>query len=261
MANSQGDLAGKLCVVTGGGSGIGRSTSVALAGEGAIVAILDRDEAGAQETLGLVSEAGAEGVAVKCDISDLASIEAAQVAVRKRFGDAQVLVNNAAIRRTAPIEELSLQHWNELISINLTGYFLCSQVFGRPMLEKGEGTVVHVSSIVGTFPNLTNGVYSIAKAGVTMLSRVLAAEWGPKGIRSNTVHPGMIITPLAKAIWDKPGVMEQRSQLVPVKRPGYPEDIANAVLFLASPKSSYVNGHDLVVDGGLTRNLMSFVPR
>ena len=254
-------LAGRVCVVTGGGSGIGRAIAANLAAEGAKVAILDRNLAGAQETLNLVSGAGAEGLALACDISDPGSVEAAHAAVTKRFGDAHVLVNNAAIRFSSPIENVSLADWNALIAVNLTGYLICSQQFGRPMLAKGDGAVVHISSIVAIHPNTFNGIYSVTKAGVTMLSRILAVEWGPKGVRSNAVLPGMTVTPLTQSIYDRPGVMEQRSAMVPSRRPATPDDIAQAVLFLASPRSSYVNGQELAVDGAFTRNLMAFVPK
>jgi NAD(P)-dependent dehydrogenase (short-subunit alcohol dehydrogenase family) len=263
MAKSKDDagLAGRLCVVTGGGSGIGRGIAVALAAEGAKVAIMDRNEAGAQETVRLVTQAGAEGLAVACDVAEPASIEAAHETIRKRFGDAHVLVNNAGILRPGALESLSLSDWNSLLSVNLTGYFICAQTFGRPMLAKREGALVHVSSITSECALPSSGAYSVAKAGVTMLSRLLAIEWGPNGVRSNVVHPGMIVTPLVQAVWDQPGVMEKRSAIIPSGRPGYPDDIGKAVVFLAGPQSSYVNGAELIVDGAFSRNIMSFVPR
>jgi NAD(P)-dependent dehydrogenase (short-subunit alcohol dehydrogenase family) len=254
-------LAGKVCVVTGGGSGIGRGIALALAIEGARVAVLDRNETGAQETVEAVLEVGGEGIAVACDVSDAASIESAHTTVHSQLGDAEVLVNNAGIIRPGALESLPLSDWNLLLSVNLTGYFLCSQVFGRAMLAKRQGTLVHVSSVAADCATPFSGAYSVAKAGVTMLSRLLSVEWGPNGVRSNAVHPGMIVTPLAKAGWDQPGATEQRSQLIPSRRPGLPEDIAQAVLFLASSRASYINGAEVVVDGGFTRNIMSLVPR
>jgi NAD(P)-dependent dehydrogenase (short-subunit alcohol dehydrogenase family) len=255
-------IGGQVCVVTGGGSGIGRATAVALAAEGAFVAVLDRNLVGASETVDFLSNSGGAGLAISCDVSDQDSIEAASKAVREGFGDdAQVLVNNAGVGGPGPLESLSLSEWNRVISVNLTGYFLCAQVFGRAMRARGSGALVHVSSINADFPGPYSGSYSIAKAGVTMLSRLLALEWGPLGIRSNTVQPGMIQTPLTQGIYNRPGVTEARAQAVPSRRVGQPEDIAQAVLFLASPRASYVNGTELVVDGGLTRNLLSFIPR
>jgi NAD(P)-dependent dehydrogenase (short-subunit alcohol dehydrogenase family) len=254
-------LAERVCVVTGGSSGIGRGVAVAFAQEGAKVAILDRNEAGARETLDLVTKAGAEGIALACDVSDPQSVEAAHAKVRERFGDVQVLVNNAGMTRRSPIEDLSLADWNAILSVNLTGYFICAQTFGRDMLAKKDGAIVHVSSVMADFANPFGGAYSISKAGVKMLSKLLAVEWGPSGVRSNCVQPSLVITPLSQAIYDRPDFMARRSAAVPSRRIGLPEDIAQGVLFLASPRASYVNGTDIYVDGGFVSGLMALIPR
>lgn len=254
-------LAGKTCVVTGGGSGIGRATALALAGDGARVAVLDRNEAGAAETVRLIAEAGGAARAFACDVGKPESIEAARGAVHTVFGDADVLVNNAAIIRPGGLEELALDDWNALLEVNLTGYFLCSQAFGRPMLKRGSGVLVHVSSIAAECATPLTGSYSVGKAGVSMLSRLLAVEWGPRGIRSNAVLPGMIVTELVRPIWERPGIREQRSQIIPSRRAGEPEDIAQTVLFLASERASYINGAELLVDGAFSKSLMTNVPR
>ena len=254
-------LDGRICVVTGGGSGIGRGIALALASDGATVAVLDRNEPGARETLDLLTQAGAKGIALGCDVSDEASVEAACATVRDRFGDAQVLVNNAGIIRPGALADLPVAEWNALLAVNLTGYFICAQVFGRAMLAKGEGAVVHVASVASQQATPFAGAYSVAKAGVTMLSHLLSVEWGPRGVRSNAVHPGLIYTPLSQSAYNGPGVRERRAEAVPSRRIGEPDDIAQAVLFLASPRSSYVNGAELTVDGGFSRNIMTFVPR
>ena len=121
--------------------------------------------------------------------------------------------------------------------------------------------LVHVASIAADHATPNSGAYSVAKAGITMLSRQLAVEWGPLGVRSNAVHPGMIYTPLSQAMYDEPGVMERRSGAIPSRRIGQPEDIAQAVVFLASDRASYINGTEVTVDGGFVRNLMGLVPR
>jgi NAD(P)-dependent dehydrogenase (short-subunit alcohol dehydrogenase family) len=250
----------RVCVVTGGGSGIGRGIALALAAQRARVAVLDRDEASAGETVALMPDAGGAGIALGCDVSSQDSVEAACVEVRDRFGDAQVLVNNAAISRPGPIAELTLADWNALLAVNLTGYFLCSQVFGRAMRAKRDGALVHVASLGAEFVIPFAGAYSVAKAGIAMLSRQIAVEWGPDGVRSNVVHPGFVQTPRTQPAYEKPGAMEMRSQAIPAKRIGRAEDIADAVVYLASPRAAYVSGAEMMVDGGFTRNLMGLIP-
>lgn len=254
-------LAGRVAVVTGGGSGIGRGIAEALAGAGARVAVLDRSIEGAEATLASIRDAGGAGVAVVCDVSDPASVNAAAAQTAELLGPCDVLVNNAGMIRAGALETLAIEEWNGLLAVNLTGYFLCAQTFGRQMRAKGGGAIVHIASISASQATAFGGAYSVAKAGIAMLSRQLAVEWGPQGIRSNTVCPGMILTPLTQAIYDQPGTLERRSQAVPVGRIGRPEDIAEAVLFLASDRASYISGEDLTVDGGFTRVLMSLVPR
>jgi NAD(P)-dependent dehydrogenase (short-subunit alcohol dehydrogenase family) len=231
-------LEGQVCVVTGAGGGIGQGIALALAAEGARVVVLDINEAGASETVGLIKEAGG---------------------VTERWGAPEVLVNNAAGIRPGPLDSLAISDWNATLDLNLTAYLACAQVFTRGMREKRQGALVHISSAAADFVTPFGGAYSVSKAGVTMLARQLAVEWGPLGLRSNAIVPGFIYTPLAKSIYDKPGVMESRVEAVPCRRIGQPDDIAQAVLFLASPRASYVNGAELRVDGGVTSNFLTLV--
>jgi NAD(P)-dependent dehydrogenase (short-subunit alcohol dehydrogenase family) len=254
-------LRDRVCVVTGGGSGIGRGIALALAREAAKVVILDRDLPAAQETLALVEQDGAQGIALSCDTSDAGSVVAAQAAMATRLGDADLLVNNAGVVGGGTLADLSIADWNALLAVNLTGYFLCAQIFGAPMRQRGAGAIVHVSSITARETMGGIGAYGIAKAGVTMLSRSLAAEWGPDGVRSNVVHPGLIQTPMTQASYDDPAVAQGRAAAVPLGRVGQPDDIAQTVLFLASPRAAYINGAELLVDGGLSPNLIALVPK
>jgi NAD(P)-dependent dehydrogenase (short-subunit alcohol dehydrogenase family) len=252
-------LAGRVCAVTGGGGGIGRAVAVNLARAGALVAAIDRDEAGLSRTRDQLH--GNRHVIAPCDVTSRDSIAAAAEAIEKTLGPCQVLVNAAALLRPGSLDTLSLAEWNAVLSVNLTGYFLCAQIFGAQMRAQKRGSLVHVASIAGSHAQGKSGAYSVSKAGVIMLSRQLASEWGPDGVRSNVVSPGMVITPMSQAFYDTPGVTERRSAVTPLGRIGMPQDIADAVTFLASDRSSYVNGDEIIVDGGYTRTIMNLVPR
>jgi NAD(P)-dependent dehydrogenase (short-subunit alcohol dehydrogenase family) len=177
------------------------------------------------------------------------------------LGPAEILVNNAGMIRPGSLADLSLADWIAVLGVNLTGFFLCACEFGAQMREAGRGSIVNMASIASTFATPFTGAYSVSKAGVAMLSRQLAVEWGPEGVRSNAVCPGMILTELSQTMYERPGVLEARSAAIPSRRIGLPDDIAEAVLFLASDRSSYLNGAEIAVDGGFTRNLLSLVPR
>jgi len=252
-------LAGRVCVVTGGGGGIGRSVAINLANAGANVAAIDRDEQGLERTRSELP--GNRHVIASCDVTSADSIASAYATIEKALGPCQVLVNAAAILRPGTLDTLTLAEWNMVLSVNLTGYFLCAQAFGRQMRKLGRGSLVHVASIAASHAQGKSGAYSVSKAGVVMLSRQLASEWGPDGIRSNVVSPGMVITPMSQAFYDTPGVTERRSAVTPLRRVGMPQDIADAVAFLASDRSAYINGDEIIVDGGFTRTIMNLVPR
>jgi NAD(P)-dependent dehydrogenase (short-subunit alcohol dehydrogenase family) len=254
-------LSGRVCVVTGGGGGIGRATAVSFANAGARMAAIDRDERGLEVTQAELRKLGDGHVVVSCDTTSAESVTAASEAIEKSLGPCNVLVNTAAILRPGALDNLSLAEWNSVLAVNLTGYFLCAQAFGRQMRKLGGGSLVHVASIAGSNAQGQSGAYSVSKAGVVMLSRQLASEWGPSGIRSNVVSPGMVITPMSQSFYDTPGVTERRTAVVPTRRIGLPQDIADAVLFLASDRSSYVNGDEITVDGGYANMLMNLVPR
>jgi NAD(P)-dependent dehydrogenase (short-subunit alcohol dehydrogenase family) len=254
-------LSGRVAVVTGGGGGIGRATALSFAKAGAKVAIIDRDEKGLETTRGELRALGAEPVVAPCDTTDAKSVTAAAEAVEKSLGPCSILVNTAAILRAGGLDELSLAEWNTTLAVNLTGYFLCAQTFGRQMRKAGAGSLVHIASVAASNAQGFSGAYSVSKAGVVMLSRQLASEWGPQGIRSNVVSPGLVVTPMSQSFYDTPGVTERRTAVVPMRRIGAPQDMADAILFLASDRASYINGDEIIVDGGFTRTIMNLVPR
>jgi NAD(P)-dependent dehydrogenase (short-subunit alcohol dehydrogenase family) len=254
-------LSGRVCVVTGGGGGIGRAVASSLARAGARVAAIDRDERGLDAARAELREFGDGHLAIQCDTTSADSVAAAAASIAQSLGPCGVLVNTAAVLRPGGLDTLSLAEWNAVLAVNLTGYFLCAQVFGRPMREHKCGSLVHVASIAGSHAQGKSGAYSVSKAGVVMLSRQLASEWGPEGVRSNVVSPGMVITPMSQSFYDTPGVTERRAAVTPARRVGMPQDIADAVLYLASDRSSFVTGDEIVIDGGYTRTLMNLVPR
>lgn len=254
-------LDGRACVVSGAAGGIGSAIAQVLGEAGGRLALLDRDEAKCAEVAQTLRARGIEALAIGCDIGDADSVQGAVGRVEQAYGVADVLINNAGLLRPGGIEEIGLEAWNAMLRVNLTGYMLCSQKFGRGMLERGVGSIVHVASVAAHIPQTYSGAYSPGKAGVAMLSRQIAAEWGPRGVRSNTVCPGMIRTPLSAEFYAQGDVESRRSAMTASRRIGRPEDIADVVAFLASARADYVNGAEIVVDGGLECMLMDLVPR
>src|SRR6185312_8945883 len=250
-------LSGRVCAITGAGGGIGRAVALEMAEAGAKPVLLDRDAATLDTTAAVLRKRGTEAPCIVCDVSDPASVTEAA----RRAGPCDVLVNNAGLLRPGPLATLSLDEWNRLIAVNLTGYFLCAQAFGQAMLDRRRGAIVHIASIAGRHPQGFSGAYSVSKAGVVMLSQQIALEWGPSGIRSNVVSPGLVRTPMSEAFYQASGVAERRAAMVPVGRVAVPADIASVVTFLASDRAGYVNGEDVCSDGGFGRVLMSLVPR
>src|SRR5215510_115857 len=254
-------LRDRVCVITGAASGIVRETGIQFATVGATVVAIDRDGNGCSQTAEEVQKQGGAALALECDVSEAESVSVAVSRTLAAFGRCDVLINNAGVLQPGRLEALSLVDWNALLQINLTGYFLCAQAFGRDMLARGSGVLVHIASIAAGQPQGMSGAYSASKAGVAMLSRQLAFEWGPRGIRSNTVSPGLIRTALSESFYQAPGVKERREAIVPLRAIGRPLDIANVVVFLASFRAGYITGQDIVVDGGLSQTLMGYVPR
>jgi NAD(P)-dependent dehydrogenase (short-subunit alcohol dehydrogenase family) len=254
-------LRDKVCVVTGAASGIGHGIALAFAAAGAKVVALDRDADGCARTADEVKRQGATAAALACDVTDPDNVAATAAATLATFGRCDVLVNNAGILRPGDIADVSLADWNALMQVNLTAYLACAQAFGRDMLARRSGALVHIASIAASQAQAFSGAYSVSKAGVVMLSRQIAFEWGPRGVRSNVVSPGLVRTPMSEAFYQAPGVLERRAAVVPLRRVGTPADIADVVVFLASERARYVTGQEVVVDGGFAHTLMSHVPR
>ena len=253
-------LRGKVCAVTGAASGIGAEVAAQLAKAGAKVALIDRNAVGCEALADTLRQQGAQVLALACDISDEAQTQSVAQAVASHWGRCDALINNAGMLRPGSLEEVSIADWNAVLAVNLTGYLLCARAF-KPMLKSARGSIVNVASISGLFPQSRSGAYSAGKAGVLLLSRQLAAEWGPQGIRSNAICPGMIRTALSAKFYEEPGFEAKRAAVTASRRIGEPVDIANVAVFLASERSAYVNGAEISVDGGMSSMLMDMVPR
>lgn len=254
-------LRDRVVVVTGAASGIGAACARAFAQAGAHVALLDIDEAGAQRLAHQLTHGGTQALALRCDTGQPDSVHRAFEAITQGLGEVDVLVNNAGVLRPGPLAEVSLDDWNRVLSINLTGYLLCAREVAQSMRQRGQGSLVHVASISSHFPQTGSGAYSASKAGVLLMSRQMAVEWGPEGVRSNVICPGMIRTALSAKFYEVPGFEARRAAVTASRRIGEPQDIADAALYLASPRAAYVNGAELMVDGGMSSMLMDMVPR
>lgn len=255
-------LQGRVCVVTGAASGIGEQAARTLAAGGALVALIDRDKAGVERAAAQIAATGARALGIAADVTDPAAINAAAAALRGELGPCAVLVNNAGVQIAEPLMHLDLDNWKRALDVNLTGALVCARAFAQQMIDSGRGgSIVNIGSITGSFPRPNGGAYSPSKAAIAMLSRQLALELAPYGIRSNTIEPGFIQTALSARIYSDPQVARAREQMVPLSRIGQGSDIADVIVFLASDQSGYVTGQTLGVDGGLSQALMALVPR
>jgi glucose 1-dehydrogenase len=253
-------LRGKICVVSGAGGGIGRAVALGMAQAGASVVLLDNNMENCRASADALRTSGVRTLALRCDIADPDSVAAAELASRE-VGPCDVLVNNAGMLLAGPLATVGAEDWNRLLAVNLTGYLLCAQAFGKSMIERGRGAIVHTASIAGSNAQGFSGAYSVSKAGVLMLSRQLAVEWGPHGVRSNVMSPGLVRTPMSETFYQDSEVLRRRAAAIPLGRIGTPEDMAQVVLFLASERAGFVNGQEIIVDGGFEHMLMSLVPR
>jgi len=254
-------LAGRVCVVTGAGSGIGAETARYLAAAGAHVAVLDREAEAAARVATEIESTGGRAVAVAVDVSDAQAVTAAATQVEQVLGPCRILINNAAVRNGDLLLDIGLEAWNRVLSVNLTGALLCSQVFARQMIAAGTGgSLVHIASITAHHPQRRHNAYTVSKAGLLQLSMALSLELAPDGIRSNVVSPGFTRTPANEHSYRDPQVAAARKALIPAGRVGTPVDLAQVIAFLASDRADYVSGQDVVVDGGFVNSLMSHVP-
>ncbi len=244
-------FAGRVGLVTGAASGIGRATAELLAERGGGVVAADVNAEAAAETVARIRRAGGRAEACHCDVTRAADIDAAVALARQRFGRLDVLINCAGILRVAPLEATSEKEWAEVLAVNLTGAFLQTKAAMAAMREQGGGAIVHSASRAALRAKEGHGAYGTAKAGILQLTQTAAIEGAPHGIRVNCVCPGFVDTPMTRAGYEGEAFAAW-SRVCPLGRPGQPEEIARAMLFLASDEASFITGVALPVDGGRT---------
>ena len=242
------DLSGKVAIVTGASSGIGRAIALGLDAFGARVSVVDIDAAGAEE---VARELSNPSLVVQTDVTAEADVRRMVQLTLDRFGQIDISFNIPGVSRRSPILELSLQDWQRMLDVNLTGMFLCLKEVGRVMLERGRGTIVNMASARGLVGGAHHAAYSATKGGVVQLTRSLAAEWAP-GVRVNALAPGYVKTPMVNEIMQDQAWYEEMANLAAMKRWADPEEMVGPAIFLASDASSFVTGAILSVDGGWT---------
>jgi glucose 1-dehydrogenase len=260
-ADPQRPLQKQKALVTGGSSGIGEGCALALGAAGAAVAVnyhSDADEA--ERVVAAIEKAGGEAFAVQADVSREDQVQKMFAEIMRRFGTIDILLNNAGLQQDAPLHEMTLQQWERVIGVNLTGQFLCAREAAREFLRRGvvpevsraAGKIICMSSVHEVIPWAGHVNYAASKGGIMQLMKSMAQELAPQKIRVNSIAPGAIRTPINRTAWDTPEALAELLKLIPDGRVGEPEDIARAAVWLASDASDYVTGATIFVDGGMT---------
>jgi NAD(P)-dependent dehydrogenase (short-subunit alcohol dehydrogenase family) len=246
------DIKGRKAIVTGAGKGIGKVLAIALAEAGCDVALLGLHKENLSEVADEINKFGQKSIVIQGDVSKKEDVKKAFTRIAKEFGRLDICVNNAGISMQKPIEEMPEEDWNRIIDINMKGVFLCSQEAAHIMIPQKRGSIINIGSISASIVNVPQpqAVYNTSKAGVIMLTKTTALEWATYGIRVNAISPGYMKTEMTLASMSH--LFSEWGNLTPMKRLGKPEELRGALIFLASDASSYMTGHDLVVDGGYT---------
>ncbi len=245
------EFSGKVALVIGGGSGIGKATAELFAGRGGAVLVADIDEAGANATAEAIRRQGGRAAACRCDVTRWEDARAAVEQARRAFGRLDVLVNCAGILRIHLLEETPEEEWRQVLEVNLTGAFFITKATLAAMREQGGGSIVHIASRMAIRVKEGHGAYAAAKAGILQLTQMAALEGAPHKVRVNCVCPGFVDTPMTRTGY-RDEAFDGWSKVCPLGRPSTPGEIAEAMLFLASDRASFITGVTLPVDGGRT---------
>lgn len=243
-------LENKIAIITGGADGIGKAASMRFAQEGAKVVVWDMNFEKGNATVSEIVAKGGTAIFSKVNTANFNEVETATKEVFEKFGQIDILINNAGITRDSTLKKMTTQQWQEVIDVNLTGVFNCTKCVASYMMDRGYGRIINTSSVVALYGNFGQTNYVATKAGLIGMTKTLAKELGRKGITVNAVAPGFIATEMVKKMPED--VLKAMEQKVPVGRLGLPEEIASAYLFLASDEAAYINGAVLSVDGGIT---------
>ncbi|XOB42258.1 MAG: SDR family NAD(P)-dependent oxidoreductase [Candidatus Nealsonbacteria bacterium] len=246
-------LKDKTAIVTGARRGMGRTHALALAKEGAKVVVSDISLEDCQKVVDEIKSAGGQAIAIKCDVSKKSEIEEMVKQTLKEFNKIDILVNNAGVLQFKPFLELTEEDWDKTLAVNLKGYFLCAQACAKEMVKQKSGAIVNIASIAMGQVGIGYSAiahYCASKGGIAALTEALALELAPYKIRVNAIAPGVIDTPMVEATKQDPKVLEGTLARIPMHRMGNPEEVSDAVVFLASDKSSYMTGSIMVIDGG-----------
>ncbi|MDX1801961.1 MAG: SDR family oxidoreductase [Marinobacter sp.] len=253
MTNPLFDMTGKVALITGSTKGIGRSIAEEMARCGAKVVISSRKAEVCEQVAGELTAQGFEAIAIPCHVGKKEQLQNLVDKTIEAWGQIDVLVCNAA---TNPVygttQEMTDEAWDKIMDTNVKGTFWLTQMVLPQMAERGDGAVVLLSSIAGIRGNTVIGTYGVSKAAEAALARNLAVEWGPSGIRVNSIAPGLIKTDFAKALWEDPVRVKRAEDKTPLRRIGDPVDIAGLAVFLSTPASAYITGQVIVADGGET---------
>jgi NAD(P)-dependent dehydrogenase (short-subunit alcohol dehydrogenase family) len=253
MLSTECDLPGKVAIVTGASRGLGKAMAIGLANAGAHIVVCDVLDT--KETVDLVQGLGRESIGLKVDVTKPVDISMMVKKTVEKFHTIDVLVNNAGIVKSAPAETMIEDDWKKILNINLTGEFLCAQAVGNQMIKQKQGRIINIASVAGILGSAQSAAYSASKAGVILLTKTLAVEWGKYGINVNAICPGIFLTDMTDSYMKDPGFVQMVKTRIPLGRYAHPEELMGAVVFLASNASTYVTGHMLVVDGGWTAGL------
>ena len=256
-------LKGQIAIITGASSGIGAGVAKSLAAAGATVVVnhpVDATKAAAEAVLAAIKTAGGAGITWQCDVSKEDEVTRMFSGVVAQFGTVDILINNAGLQRDSPFQEMTLEQWNYVLGVNLTGQFLCAREAVKEFLRRGvvpersraAGKIICMSSVHEVIPWAGHANYAASKGGIMMLMKSIAQEFAPSGIRVNSIGPGAIKTPINHAAWATPAAEQKLLELIPYNRVGVVEDIGATAVWLASDDSDYVTGQTLFVDGGMT---------